>query len=317
MARKRDKTKELNTEKTKNTVFVTLPSGEVITNTLLHELYVKQQMSTVEIAKHLNMTISSGAPNAPQIQRWLRKANIPQRSHSQSQQISLKKGVSVPNMKGKHHSSASRDALSIKLAKLYKDKTPEEKELQVKQLREFWTSDKREEALHKRGMGLRRARELGTELELAIVAMLMQNGVPCKLHAKMSPTSQHEYDIIAGNNIAIECDGVRHFEADKWMSNTILKLSKIISDDMTKDDYTVKQNYWMVRVLIGKKLSHYKVKELLKRILTVVRYAQQTDISKVSKRDRRVVIDTGLIFYEASCYGKDYKAAMALLAGAG
>jgi len=299
---------------TKRTKFNILPDD-------LYDLYVVNELSTVQIAKHYGLYFQDGKPNAPLVQRALDRYNIPQRSKSTAQRLALEKGTAVHPTEGTERPIETKLKIGQNVSKAFKELTPEQQMTRMEGVNEFWqdpnNKKRQKETRSKIGEALKQAIANGTHLEQAICSKLKESGYKVESHVKrIFGNSQLEADIVVTTNfgtIFLEIDGPRHYKC--FIDNDVAKLAERIRTDYEKNGLVLQRpNTWMIRILYpyGKEILY--VMSTLSKIKDIFEYIKSCKTKKVAPKDRLIILDMMQVMEQKSCIDNDeYRAAIKIL----
>jgi len=290
----------------------------------LHQMYVVEKMSTVEIAQRMGWYHANGSPNAMAVYRLLEKHNLPIRNKSDAMKISLEKGVSEHPTEGKVMKASTRLKIGAAASRGFEMMSSEKKAERLKGMRQFWSEDgdkeKQDKIRQKIGSQLRKAINEGTVLEKSIAKFLMQQGYKIEMHVDKFLGTNLEADmVIKGKGIVVvlEVDGPRHVKCfiDKGQAGRE-KLAQTIKTDQKKNRLVLgKPGVFMIRILYPYAKEITYVRATLEKLHEVLEHLQQlSKIPDLPTKSRIIYIDmkkviTGI----SSTDNPDWRAAMKIL----
>lgn len=233
-----------------------------ITREDIEKYYIKQKMSTYEIAEKLN-----SYPNA--VRRAIIKFGYPLRDKGTAQSIALNKGRQKHPTKGIGHKQEAKLKISQRLVESWAGLSEDERNERAEAAKERWENmDPQEKIEFQKASrkGIKRASKEGSMLENFLKNELLQNGYYVQFHEKaILPRNKLEVDMIIPDlKTIIEIDGPSHF-LPIWGAD---KLKKTQEADMVKEGLLLSGGYAIIRVACKLKTisEHHKV-SLSKQVL--------------------------------------------------
>lgn len=218
---------------------------------LLKKLYVEEKQSTYEIAKIVNKSPSA-------IRRLLKKYNIPVRSRSESQKISIEnqiKNGTHPTY-GKTRSEQEKEKIGRALVE-YWDDNPEAKKKMAQHANKTLKKRKvyeKQESSKKANREIRNASKNGSKLENFLYEHLSAQGLTVYQHKNMLENERLEVDMyVPEHKTVIEVDGPSHFKPI-WGQDKLEKQQKADKEKMG--------------LLLSKGFSYIRVKNLCRYSVT-------------------------------------------------
>lgn len=225
-------------------------------------LYIKENKSTIDIAKELNLSISK-------VRRILVKNGITLRSHSNAQSLAIETGKVEHPTKGRKRSEGTRKKIARKQHEFWEDMPEKEKERRSRMSKEQYeklTLSERDELQERRHEGIRRAAKEGSKMEKFVEKSLLQAGYVVQYHRNhFLPNLALEVDLLIPEiKTAIEIDGPSHF-LPIWGE---LSLQRNIKSDAEKAGLLLNAGFCLIRVkCLYKNISNFLLEETAKKIL--------------------------------------------------
>lgn len=214
----------------------------------LHNEYVTKGRSTSSIAKEWSSKTKTIYPNT--IRRLLKKYRIPLRNKSKAQKNFLSRHPHP--MEGKERTKKERRKISQGIQKWWDDLDPKDATLLKKQMSERaeqkWdgmNEKEKKSAIRKMHLASREKANRGSKNENMVAALLAESGYKIMQRTNQyTPRNLFEIDIaIPGKHIAIEWDGVAHFEPIYGDKN----LKRTVDKDKRKNKVLIKNGWTVIR----------------------------------------------------------------------
>lgn len=220
--------------------------------------------STSELAKELNT-------HAQSITRILKKYGVKLRTKTEAQQLLLKEGKHPS--KGKKRDSQTKDKISKGMKETW-ERAPESKRyLYAERTRYNWENMNEFERDQMKILwsdNLQKASKEGSKPELYLYKELTRLGYQVVFHKKCAiENGELEVDmLVPGSNIAIEIDGISHFEP-VWGQE---KFEKQIRADAEKSGLLLKAGYNVLRVkYVAKAFLRHVMNSLVEQVVQSIK----------------------------------------------
>lgn len=240
-----------------------------LTPALIHSEYETKMRSFEDIAQELGT-------NSNRVRRYAKKIGAKIRNHSEAQAAALKTGKVSHPTQGKKLSYETKEKISKNVEKSWSEISEDERnrrrELQSKN---FNKRDDLKEMRVKAAQAIRKARDVGSKLEQAIVVYLRDKGLTVDFHKKQLLLNEKlEVDIYLPDlRVIIEVDGINHRE------NVLGRLNKQRFADSVKNGLSMSHDFIVIRIQDTAKTNSKaynrrlweKLEEVLDRIDTIER----------------------------------------------
>lgn len=249
-------------------------SKEITKDYLLRE-YVEKKRSSEDIAKE-------NGTYAMKILRLLQKYDIPKRTNSEAQVATFEKGRESP-FKGRKLTPEQKKAISDRVAKTYKDMTPDEKASYAARSKANWeklSEEQKQEMFDKSRKAIRETLKEGSKAERLIRDALRVAGYRVEfLKTDILTNKDLEIDIfLPDRRIGIEIDGPAHY-TNIYGEESFNRYQRA---DKEKDRLMVHKGYHLIRVrLTGTHLSQFRERILSSAVIEKVKSIKPTDIPSV------------------------------------
>jgi very-short-patch-repair endonuclease/DNA-binding CsgD family transcriptional regulator len=233
----------------------------VIENEIVR-LYLKENKSTLDIAKELNLSISK-------VRRTLLKNNITLRSKSEAQSLAIKEGKVEHPTKGKERSEDVKKRIAKGQHETWEMMEDDERERRSEVLKESYQNlpqSTKDYLQDKRHEGLRKAAKEGSKIEKFVNNLLLQAGYAVQYHrSNFLPNLKLEVDLLVPElKTAIEIDGPSHF-FPIWGADA---LQKTIKADSEKAGLLLGSGFCLIRVkCLQRNISNYAMEVIGKKVL--------------------------------------------------
>lgn len=242
---------------------------------LLNDLYNNQNMSWIQVAE-----VCNSYPN--KVRRDAKKLGIKSKSRSEAQKAALEEGRHTHPTKGKEHSKEAKLKISENASKAWENLSELEKDKRRKIAKKNWEdrSEGEKELFRSAGISaVREAAKHGSKLEKFLQYELIKAGYQVEFHKEeWVIRTKLQIDIwLPEHNIAIEVDGVSHFD-DVWGEESLAK-SQI--RDKEKNDLLIDRGCVIIRVKQTKNLSQKYQRDVLKSLLNTIENVKKDRSHKV------------------------------------
>jgi|694.fasta_scaffold79389_4 very-short-patch-repair endonuclease len=190
--------------------------------------------------------------------RLLQKAGCEIRNKSDAQKNALKSGISIHPTEGKKRPPSTKNKISEKNAKVWENKTDEEREKFKQNAKANWSKKSADERIamgKKAGAALREASIHGSRAEHFVREKLEESGYKVDVH-RTDIGGNYEVDLyLPKHQVAIEIDGPQHFLPVFGAA----RLEKNIKYDTVKNGILLSKGIKIIRVKYIKKHSSQKI----------------------------------------------------------